>query len=156
MASSNRNVLERQHSKELPTVRLVPWCLLPMTEVLFASSSGDIISPRSLFALGFGAGGIGWSFFQGGFMSLFGVTHIPAALGVAVLFRVSTTGVGVLKQQCSGQTTFEGIVNSASCVLVCAASDKGPFYFFFWGHNQPTLSICCGIRSWRNQVEFLP
>ncbi|GIX77195.1 hypothetical protein CDAR_105481 [Caerostris darwini] len=30
------------------------------------------------------------------------------------------------------------------------------FTSFFGGHNQPTLSICFGIRSRRNQVKFFP
>ncbi|GIX77198.1 hypothetical protein CDAR_105501 [Caerostris darwini] len=42
--------------------------------------SGDIISPLFLFAVGFGAGGIRWSFFHWGFMSPSGVIHIPVAL----------------------------------------------------------------------------
>ncbi|GIY54207.1 hypothetical protein CEXT_502201 [Caerostris extrusa] len=44
---------EETTSKELSTVLLVSWCLLPMTVVLFTSPLADIISPRSLFALRF-------------------------------------------------------------------------------------------------------
>ncbi|GIX77187.1 hypothetical protein CDAR_105441 [Caerostris darwini] len=75
---------------------------------------------------------------------------------VAMLFRVSTTGAGVLKRERSGETTSKELSTVLLVSWCLLPMTVVPLYFFFGGHNQPALSICFGIRSWRNQMEFFP